>query len=274
MERKNQVLMTVLGVFALVIVTVGVSFAFFTYTRTGTTSSNIKTGGEMASGKITFVYTESNDDVTLSNAFPTTVETGKKLTNTYDFTIAGNITGAKTSTALGYDIIAVNNTKATTTEVEALTNNRVRAYLTELTGGSQETDMLTDTDDHTVLMSDVFKDNAVEGVLYSGIMNFDNNNAIEQNQSKKYRLRIWLDYENNDDIGVDVHADDNGTGTITSGEGYTVTSSEDEKNGKEVTVTNANGETKTYTYSLKIKVAARQISNDDQQKVTRTSGTE
>ena len=44
MDRKNELLMSVLGVFALVIVTVGASYAFFSYSRTGTTTNTVTSG--------------------------------------------------------------------------------------------------------------------------------------------------------------------------------------------------------------------------------------
>ena len=95
MEKKNQVLMSVLGVFALVIVTVGVSYAFFSYSRTGETTSTI------TSGDISFTYTEGAE-ATLENAFPVADAIGAvDNKGVYTFTVKGNVTGAAD---LKYDI--------------------------------------------------------------------------------------------------------------------------------------------------------------------------
>ncbi|MCI5967565.1 MAG: hypothetical protein MRZ42_04210, partial [Tenericutes bacterium] len=52
MKNRNNILLSILGIITLVIVTVGVSYAFFSYTKKGTTENSIKTG------TITFLYTE------------------------------------------------------------------------------------------------------------------------------------------------------------------------------------------------------------------------
>ena len=53
MDKTKQTLMSVLGVFALVIVTVATSYAFFSYSRTGETTSTV------TSGDISFQFSES-----------------------------------------------------------------------------------------------------------------------------------------------------------------------------------------------------------------------
>jgi len=130
MEKKNQVLMTVLGVFALVIVTVGVTYAFFTYTRTGTTESVIKT----STGEISFVYTNDDQGVLVENAQPMTTEQGKAISDTYDFSIAAMMT---TNATINYTITAVNTTGANKNGKTAFENSQIRAYLTTVSNASQ-----------------------------------------------------------------------------------------------------------------------------------------
>ena len=87
MDKKNQILMSVLGVFALVIVTVGVSYAFFSYSRVGETTNTI------TSGDIQFSYVEG-DTATLKNAFPVADAVGAAdETGAYTFTVSGYQTG-------------------------------------------------------------------------------------------------------------------------------------------------------------------------------------
>lgn len=87
MDKKNQILMSVLGVFALVIVTVGVSYAFFSYSRVGETTNTI------TSGDIQFSYVEGTTAV-LTNAFPVADAVGAAdETKPYTFTVSGSQTG-------------------------------------------------------------------------------------------------------------------------------------------------------------------------------------
>ena len=69
MEQSNQskkVLLSVIGIAILVVAVVGVSFAFFSYTRTGDPNT-IQTG--------TIVFSNTSAEVGLTNAFPITTPT-------------------------------------------------------------------------------------------------------------------------------------------------------------------------------------------------------
>lgn len=239
MEKKNQVLMTVLGVFALVIVTVGVTYAFFTYTRTGTTESVIKA----STGEISFVYTNDETGVVLEDATAMSVEAGKALIDTYDFSIAATMT---TNATINYTVTAVNTTGTPQDGKVAIKDGQVRAYLTEVNGGIETP--LWDTQDKTKLLSDIISAGRTEGPLYTGSLTTTVENA---SQSKKFKLRIWLDqFDHTTDISdTDVNASDNGTGTIEDGNDYTV--SED---GSKVTANSTNA-----YYSLKVKVTANAV---------------
>ena len=236
MEKKNQVLMTVLGVFALVLVTVGVSYAFFTYTRTGTTTSTINT----TTGNITFLYTDDADGVTMTDAVPMTAAQGKALTNTYDFSIAGEMpTGAK----LTYSLYAVDATDRTTDPTKAIAHSQVRAYLTDGTGNALW------TGDGTKLMSDIIT-TGTEGNLYTDTVTTTTGNKV----TKDFKLRIWLDSDNSSTSGIIDASDNEGNGVIQPGDNYTVT---DEGEGVSSTQTGK-------TYSLKIKVKADAVSTQSE----------
>ena len=175
MEKKNQVLMTVLGVFALVIVTVGVSYAFFTYSRTSTTNNTINTTTQ----PISFGFTESGQ-IALVDAVALPAEKGKALAdNVYTIKINANMPANST---VEYRITAVNNTTPGTDQT-ALENSQVRAYLTKA-------------------------DAATEGLLHS----FTVDTAAYHTINDEYELRIWLD---KDATGNVIDANDEGQqGTI------------------------------------------------------------
>src|SRR5574344_200258 len=89
-NSSKQVLLSVIGIAVLVVAVVGVSFAFFTYSKAGDTNNTLTTGS------IFFNFTEGTD-ITLEDQFPMTNSEGLALTN------AGGQTGALTFNVLGYD---------------------------------------------------------------------------------------------------------------------------------------------------------------------------
>lgn len=62
-NSSKQVLLSVLGIAILVVAVVGVSFAFFSYTKQGNTNNTIKTGE-------IYTYLNEGADLVVSNAFP------------------------------------------------------------------------------------------------------------------------------------------------------------------------------------------------------------
>jgi len=98
-NSNKQVLLSVIGVAILVVAVVGVSFAFFNYTRTGDQNT-------VQTGKINFVSTQSGT-INLTNAFPLTTAqlTARQTagTNSTDYsTITVDVRG-NTTYAAGLD---------------------------------------------------------------------------------------------------------------------------------------------------------------------------
>ena len=233
MEKKNQVLMTVLGVFALVIVTVGVSYAFFTYSRTSTTNNTINTTTQ----PISFGFTESGQ-IALVDAVALPAEKGKVLAdNVYTININANMPANST---VEYRITAVNNT-APAEGKEALENSQVRAYLTK-----GDTDVWENTTDGTKLMSEIIT-SGTEGLLHSFTVDTTNYHTIND----VYKLRIWLDKDATGNVidANDRNEEGNATGSIneSTDDSYTT-------DGKTVTSTATNK-----TYSLQIRVDATAV---------------
>ena len=81
-NSSKQVLLSVLGIAILVVAVVGVSFAFFSYTKTGT-QNNVLTTGEI------YTYLTEGNTTTLSNAMPVKVDlTSSTLTTTNQADVA------------------------------------------------------------------------------------------------------------------------------------------------------------------------------------------
>ncbi len=104
-HQTSQVLLSVLAVAILVVAVVGVSFAFFTYSRQGTTTNTINTG------TLVFKYNEPNPGIKLENALPIadTVATGETYGTgagqAFDFNVESTITG---NVKINYEIAVEN----------------------------------------------------------------------------------------------------------------------------------------------------------------------
>lgn len=237
MEKKNQVLMTVLGVFALVIVTVGVSYAFFTYSRTSTTNNTINTTTQ----PISFGFTESGQ-IALTDAVALPAEKGKALANNV-YTININAS-MPTNSKVTYQIYAVNNT-APAEGKEALENSQVRAYLTK-----GDTAIWTTTDENnannngTKLMDEIIT-SGTEGLLYE----YTVDTAAHTEINDVFKLRIWLDKDATGNV-IDAQ-DKTQQGTIDPSTDGSYTT-----DGETVTSTATNK-----TYSLQIRVDATAVAN-------------
>lgn len=105
-NSSKQVLLSVLGIAVLVVAVVGVSFAFFTYSKNGEANNTVQTGS-------IFVQFTEGRAITLSNQFPILDEQGANMTGdllgegdnaTLTFHVIGQNTSSKTMT---YTITAV-----------------------------------------------------------------------------------------------------------------------------------------------------------------------
>ena len=78
MFKKNKsLIISIIGLFGLIAITVGVTFAFFNYAKEGTTDNTITTG------TITFLYTEVSGvgkGISLIDSYPISDSQGKNLT--------------------------------------------------------------------------------------------------------------------------------------------------------------------------------------------------
>lgn len=229
MDKKNQLLMSVLGVFALVIVTVGASFAFFTYSRTGTTTNSVQ------SGDISFTYSEVKD-VTISNAFPVADSVGATDTaSVYEFSVSGSASAS--TVALTYDVTLVSNNtktvKANATEEELASGSYVKGYFTsdqiKVNLVKNGTEYLFGTANTGVKLSTVtgFSAGTITG---SGVI--ANDVVLSASGKDTYQLRMWI----SDDVNYSNTVD-----------------GQDEQ----TSVGKYNG----YEYSLKVKIDANAVNN-------------
>ena len=215
-NQSRQILLSVLAVAILVVAVVGVSFAAFTYSKSGDQTNTITTG------TITMEYTEDGPFIAIDNAMPVSDSVGKTITNTagaaetgsdlaggaghlaagaggvFDFTVKATISGTTTiNYQIGAEKAAIDSKTATESEVgvKELPDNAVKIYLEKDDSSSGEYSAVD-----TTVSGDVVKTYddltpgsgsgsgtvpATQKVLGSG--SFSGTGGTH-----KYRLRMWV----------------------------------------------------------------------------------
>ena len=175
-SKKKQVLLTLLGVISLIVITVGVTYAFFNYAKEGTTDNTIQTGS------ITFLYTEVSGvgkGISLTEAYPVADSIGKVQVGegkVFDFKVTSNIS---MNSNIGYQVTARKKTGST------LANSAVKVYLTEVNGTEQE--LLLSKYSELSQTDRVDANKYTEKVLYESRVP-----ANTSNYEKNFRLRMWV----------------------------------------------------------------------------------
>ena len=175
-NKKKQIIITLIAIISLIVITVGVTYAFFNYAKEGTTDNTIKTGS------ITFLYTEVSGvgkGISLTDAYPVADSIGKVQVGegkVFDFKVTSNIS---MNSNIGYQVTARKKTGST------LANSAVKVYLTEVNGTEQELLLskyseLSQTDKVDISKYD-------ERILYEATVP-----ANTANYEKNFKLRMWI----------------------------------------------------------------------------------
>jgi len=175
-NKKKQIIITLIAIISLIVITVGVTYAFFNYAKEGTTDNTIKTGS------ITFLYTEVSGvgkGISLTEAYPVADSIGKVQVGegkVFDFKVTSNIS---MDSSIGYQITARKKTGST------LANSAVKVYLTEVNGTEQELllSKYSELDQTDKVDSSKFD----ERILYEATVP-----ANTSNYEKNFRLRMWV----------------------------------------------------------------------------------
>ena len=175
-NKKKQIIITLIAIISLIVITVGVTYAFFNYAKEGTTDNTIKTGS------ITFLYTEVSGvgkGISLTEAYPVADSIGKVQVGegkVFDFKVTSNIS---MDSSIGYQITARKKTGST------LANSAVKVYLTEVNGTEQELllSKYSELDQTDKIDSSKFD----ERILYEATVP-----ANTSNYEKNFRLRMWV----------------------------------------------------------------------------------
>ena len=177
---KDKKLAIILGVFALVIVTTAASFAFFTYSRVGQTTTTI------TSGDIEFSFIEG-ESAGLTNAFPVSDEIGAQDTSEeYTFTV--NLKSSSATNKATYNVYLVDNNDVTQDDqgnpINYFTSDQIKFALIK-----DEVFVAGTTAEAGRLVSSVtgFTAGTTQG---EGLVL--ENQEIASGKTDSYKLRIWI----------------------------------------------------------------------------------
>ena len=175
-NKKKQIIITLVAIISLIVITVGVTYAFFNYAKEGTTDNTIKTGS------ITFLYTEVSGvgkGISLTEAYPVADSIGKVQVgegNVFDFKVTSNIS---MNSNIDYQVTARKKTGST------LANSAVKVYLTEVNGTEQE--LLLSKYSELSQTDKVDSSKFDERILYEATVP-----ANTANYEKNFKLRMWV----------------------------------------------------------------------------------
>ena len=175
-SKKKQIIITLIAIISLIVITVGVTYAFFNYAKEGTTDNTIQTGS------ITFLYTEVSGvgkGISLTDAYPVADSIGKVQVGegkVFDFKVTSNIS---MNSNIGYQVTARKKTGST------LANSAVKVYLTEVNGTEQE--LLLSKYSELSQTDKVDSSKFDERILYEATVP-----ANTSNYEKNFRLRMWV----------------------------------------------------------------------------------
>ena len=175
MNKKARML-ALLAVFGIVLVTIGATYAVFTYSATGETLSTISVGS------ITFQYNEEQGKgrgIAITNAMPVeSNENAKSSDDYFEFTINSTTTDG---VRIPYTITARRSGDVEMGDI-------VNMYLTTVDGGETPTALFTGTLPKFNELTTDWNNNSIEKVIYTGQIpaNYDG-------PAIRYRLRMWID---------------------------------------------------------------------------------
>ena len=190
-NKKHQLLIMAIGVLSLLAIITGVTYAFFSYAKQGSSTHTIR------SGSIKFTYIENNNGgrgIILNDAMPMTDLQGKAQVgenNYFDFRVTASSGKAM---AIPYTVTA------RVDQTSTLDPNVVKVWLSDQNNNEIEPVKFFDAVDATNRTDVLQRFTGVsyaskynERVLYSGIVPA----KLTQEYIQNFRLRAWIDNDTN-----------------------------------------------------------------------------
>ncbi len=183
-DRKKTLTFSIIAIVVLFVVIIGATYAAFQYTKNGERENEITTGS------VTFVYNETGNGVSITNAFPKSDAEGKLIKDTGDDGIANGYFDFNVTSTMGGDMTIPYYVYAVdiTGEVEhKLASKYVKLYLSDqedqpIEGYEGEVPTFASLD--PIKANDSNGEEVQGKKLYYGYVN--------GSEVKKFRLRMWL----------------------------------------------------------------------------------
>lgn len=177
--RSKEIVLSVIGIMVLVIITVGITYAMFTYSKEGTIENIVKTG------TVTFQYIESDktSGISITNAIPELDENAKVSKEDgkiFDFKVIASATGTE---SINYEV------DVSILDGSTLDPSIFKFYLTEIASDNTEIPVTLEKYNN---LKDTKITSKVGKVLYTGIIP-----SKTDTFTKNYRLRMWISSDTN-----------------------------------------------------------------------------
>lgn len=177
-DKSKTIMLSIVSVLSLVIITIGVTYAIFTYTKLGSIENTI------TAGTLKFLYTENTGvgaGINITNAFPVADAVGMAYTGdnqVFDFKVEGE---NASNNIIPYEVTLRQSDNST------LDATIVKVYLTDTTEGVENA-IVSPT--KFTLLTDTSVDSGkyTEKTLYKGSVP-----AKDTNYLMNFRLRMWID---------------------------------------------------------------------------------
>ncbi|MEG1987520.1 MAG: hypothetical protein RR047_03545, partial [Bacilli bacterium] len=183
MKDKRSLMMIICLLLSVIVITVGVTYAFFTYVGMGNTENTITTG------TLTFVYDEKaslGNGISLTNLLPQSDTVGASLVGSnqvFDFQVIATTHGSP----ITYEVIAEKGASSTLNEGVA------KVYLTTVEGQT-ETPVSTTVKDNKVTTYNNLNNTNITNQTGKTIYQ-ETISKNQTNYTKVFRLRMWLSEE-------------------------------------------------------------------------------
>ena len=176
--KNKKVLIAVIAIIGIVLTTIGVTVAWFSYSRNGVKENTIK------SGNITFHYQESDTIIDIDDMMPMTDDQGKAQDDYFEFDIT-----SKTSRTLDIPYyITVRRTADSFADLDSV----IKVYLTKVNNGVESQVALS-----KFSLLNHYENSEINIPLTEKALYNDTVLAGSSNYTQKYRLRMWVDYDAN-----------------------------------------------------------------------------
>ena len=178
--KKQEKIVIIVVLIVMIIAIVGVSYAAFSFGKTGSKVNTITTGS------ITMTYTETSNTISLTGALPTTDKTGMVRLNPgeyFDFSVSSEITG---DVNINYEISAKDITDSGARKIDG---SNIKLYLTKLNGDEEEQLMTPETYNEETSENTYTGRPSGEMSLYTS--------SMDSSESNNYRLRMYVDEDYN-----------------------------------------------------------------------------